>query len=112
MFNIPKTCPLYKVDRYEVNGRLMAIFANSTDLNTVYCAALSDCEFTGNQLRKFYKYAYEWYGLSKSDFYGRYFEHDCCYERLVLQGSETKKLFIVGSEAYLKAIAAEWEKHV
>lgn len=112
MFNIPKTDHLYNVDRYVVNGRLMAVFSQSTDLSEIYCAALPDCEFTGNQLRKFYKYAYEFYGLSKSDFYGRYFEHDGCYERIILKQFVTKKLFNIGSEAYLKAIAEEWEKHL
>lgn len=109
MFNIPKTGHLFNVDQYEVNGRLMAVFAQSSDLFDIYCAALPDCEFTGNQLRKFYKYAYEWYGLSKSDFYGPYFEHDGCYERIVEGQSEKKHLFNVGTEAYVKAIAEEWE---
>lgn len=111
MFNIPETGNLLKVDRYEVNGRLMAVFAQSVSLNK-YCAAMPDCEFTGNQLRKFYKYAYGVYGLSKSDFYGKYVEHDGCYERTVAGIHFTRNLFIVGSEAYLKAIAEEWEKRV
>lgn len=112
MFNIPKTGHLYNVDRYVVNGRLMAVFSKSTDLSEIYCAALPDCEFTGNQLRKFYKYAYEFYGLSKSDFYGRYFGYDGCYERTIEGQSEKKYLFNVGSEAYLKEIAEEWKKHL
>ena len=112
MFIVPKTGPLLKVERYEVNGRVMAVFAQSVDERETYCAALPDCEFTGNQLRKFYKYAYGLYGLSKSDFYGKYSEHDSCYERIVEEQFVTKRLFIVGSEAYLKAIAEEWEKHV
>ena len=112
MFDIPKISrPLLKVDRYEVNGRLMAVFAQSITLSETYCAALPDCEFTGNQQRKFYKYAYGMYGLSKSDFYGLYSEHDGCYKRIVEEQFVTKRLFIVGSEAYLKAIAEEWEKH-
>lgn len=110
MFNIPKTGYLLNVERYEVNGRLMAVFAQSVSLNKKYCAAMPDCEFTGNQLRKFYKYAWDNYGLSKSDFYGRYVEHDGCYERTVKSAFFTRYLFIVGSEAYLKAIAEEWEK--
>lgn len=112
MLNIPKTGHLFNVDSYKVNGRLMAVFAQSTDLSDIYCAALPDCEFTGNQLRKFYKYAYEIYALSKSDFYGQYFERDGCYERTVEGQSEKKHLFNVGSEAHLKAIAEEWEKHL
>lgn len=112
MFNIPKTGCLLKVDRYEVNGRLMAVFAQSVSKTETYCAAMPDGEFTGNQLRKFYRYAYGLYGLSKSDFYGRYFEHDCCYERLVLDNCTEKRLFLVGSEAYVKAIAEEWEKYL
>ena len=52
------------------------------------------------------------YGLSKSDFYDKYFEHDGCYERTVEDMFTTKHLYIVGSEAHLKAIAEEWEKHV
>ena len=109
MFNIPKTGHLYNVDQYVVKGRLMAVFSQSTDLSEIYCVALPDCEFTGNQLRKFYKYAYEFYGLSKSDFYGPYFEHDGCYERTIEGKSEKKHLFNVGSEAYVKAIAEEWK---
>lgn len=113
MFDMPKiSLPLLKVDRYEVNGRLMAVFAQSITLTETYCAALPDCEFTSNQLRKFYKYAFGMYGLSKSDFYGEYFEHDGCYERLVLDNFVEKRLFNIGSEAYLKAIAEEWEKHL
>lgn len=112
MFNIPRTGNQLKVDRYEVNGRLVAVFAQSITHTEAFCAALPDCEFTGNQLRKFYKYAYRVYGLSKSDFYGVYSEHDSCYERIVEEQFVTKHLFIVGSEAYLKAIAEEWEKHV
>lgn len=112
MFSIPKTGPLLKVERYEVNGRVMAVFAQSVTESETYCAALPDCEFTGNQNRKFYKYAYSVYGLSKSDFYGAYSEHDSCYERIVEEQFVTKHLYIVGSEAYLKAIAEEWEKHV
>lgn len=112
MFNIPKTSPLLKVERYEVNGRLMAVFAQSVTLTETYCAALPDHEFTGNQLRKFYRYAYGMYGLSKSDFYGRYSEHEGCYVRTVDEQFVTKRLFIVGSEAYVKAIAEEWEEHL
>ena len=112
MFNIPNTGYLLNVDRYEVNGRLMAVFAQSVAESETYCAALPDCEFTGNQLRKFYKYAYSAYGLSKSDFYGKYSEHDGCYERIIEEQFVAKRLFIVGSEAYLKAIAEEWEKQV
>lgn len=112
MFNIPRTGNQLKVDRYEVNGRLVAVFAQSITKTETFCASLPDCEFTGNQLRKFYKYAYRAYGLSKSDFYGVYSEHDGCYERIVEEQFVTKHLFIVGSEAYLKAIAEEWEKHV
>lgn len=112
MFSVPKTGPLLKLERYEVNGRVMAVFAQSVAECETYCAALPDCEFTGNQLRKFYKYAYGVYGLSKPDFYGLYSEHDDCYERIVEEQFVTKRLFIVGSEAYLKAIAEEWEKHV
>lgn len=112
MFNIPKTGCLLNVERYEVNGRLMAVFAQSVSLNKKYCAAMPDREFTGNQLRKFYKYAWDKFGLSKSDFYGRYVEHDGCYERTVESAFFTRNLFIVGSEAYLKVIAEEWEKHV
>lgn len=112
MFNIPSPGCLLKVDRYEINGRLMGVFAQSVTLTETYCAALPDCEFTGNQLRKFYKYAYGMYGLSKSDFYGKYSEHDGCYERTVEDMFVTKRLFIVGSEAYVKAIAEEWEKHL
>lgn len=112
MFIVPKTGQLLKVERYEVKGRVMAVFALSADKSETYCAALPDCEFTGNQNRKFYKYAYGMYGLFKSDFYGVYSEHDGCYERNVEEKFETKHLYIVGSEAYLKAIAEEWEKHV
>lgn len=112
MFNIPKTGYLLNVDRYEINGRLVAVFAQSITQTETFCAALPDCEFTGNQLRKFYKYAYGMYGLSKLDFYGKYFEHDGCYERTVEDRFTTKHLYIVGSEAYLKAIAEEWGKHV
>lgn len=112
MFSVPKTGPLLKVERYEVSGRVMAVFAQSVTLTETYCAALPDCEFTGNQLRKFYKYAFGMYGLSKSDFYGQYIEHDGCYERTVEGQSVVKRLFIVGSEAYVKAIADEWEKHL
>ena len=112
MFNIPKTNDLLNVDRYEVNGRLMAVFAQSITLTDTYCVALPDCEFTGNQLRKFYKYAYGLYGLSKADFYGQYYEHDGCYERTVEDTFVTKRLFNVGSEAYVKAIAEEWEKRL
>lgn len=110
MFNIPKTSHLLEVDRYEVNGRLMAVFA--TSLVDTYCAALPDCEFTGNQLRKFYKYAWHRYGLSKSDFYGRYFECDGCYTRIVKVQFSIKHIFNIDSEAYVKAIAEEWEKHL
>lgn len=112
MFNIPKTGHLLEVHRYEVNGRLMAVFATSLVETDTYCAALPDCEFTGNQLRKFYKYAWDRYGLSKSDFYGQYFEHDGCYKRIVKEQSAIKHLFNIGSEAHLKAIAEEWEKHL
>ena len=112
MFNIPKTGNLLKVDRYEANGRLMAVFAQAVDETETYCAAMPDCEFSGNQLRKFYKYAFNKYALSKSDFYGKYSEHDSCYERTVEGQFVTKRLFIVGSEAYVKAIAEEWEKHI
>lgn len=112
MFNVPKTGPLFNVERYEVRGRIMAVFAKSVAESETYCAALPDCEFTGNQNRKFYKYAYRVYGLSKSDFYGIYSEHDSCYERIVEEQFATKHLYIVGSEAYLKAIAEGWEKHV
>lgn len=111
MFNIPKTGYLLNVDRYDINGRLVAVFAQSIDLTETLCGALPDCKFTGNQLRKFYKYAYTKYGLSKSDFYGRYAEHDGCYERTVEDMFTTKHLYIVGSEAHLKAIAYEWEKN-
>lgn len=110
MFNIPKTGYLLKVDRYEVNGRLMGVFALSISKPETYCVALPDCEFAGNQLRKFYKYAFDRYSLSKSDFYGKYLEHDGCYERTVEEHYRVKRLFNVGSEAYLKAIAEEWEK--
>lgn len=114
MFNIPKTDYLLKVDRYEVNGRLMAVFAQSITKHETYCAALPDYEFTGNQLRKFYKYAFDMYGLTKSDFYGKYYRHDGCYIRTVedLDRCRLKRLFNVGSEAYVKAIAEEWEKHL
>lgn len=112
MLNIPKTDHLFNVDRYEVNGRLMAVFATSAGMRIVYCVAMPDCEFSGNQLRKFYKYAFNTYGLSKADFYGKYYEHDGCYERTVEDAFVTKRLFSVGSEAYVKAIAEEWEKHL
>ena len=112
MFNVPSTGCLLNVERYEVNGRLVAVFAQSITLTETFCAALPDCEFTGNQLRKFYKYAYTIYGLSKSDFYGKYSEHEGCYERTVDEQFVTKRLFIVGSEAHVKAIAEEWEKHL
>lgn len=112
MFNIPKTDCLLNVDRYEVNGRLMAVFAQSVTLTETYCVALPDCEFSGNQLRKFYRYAFGLYGLSKADFYGQYYEHDGCYERTVEDMFVTKRLFSVGSEAYVKAIAEEWEKRL
>lgn len=113
MFSIPKISrPMLKVERYEVNGRLMAVFAKSVTLTETYCAALPDCEFTGNQLRKFYKYAWAMYGLSKTDFYGRYFRHDGCYERFVIDNFMKKRLLCVGSEAHVKAIAEEWEKHL
>lgn len=111
MFNIPKTIHLLEVDRYEVNGRLMAVFAQSVTLTETYCVALPDFEFSGNQLRKFYKYAFRLYGLSKADFYGKYYEQDGCYERTVEDTPVTKHLFNVGSEAHVKAIAEEWEKH-
>lgn len=62
MLNIPRTDCLLNVDRYEINGRLVAVFAQSINLTETFCAALPDCEFTGNQLRKFYKYAYGMYG--------------------------------------------------
>lgn len=109
MFSVPKTGSLLKVERYEVNGRVMAVFAQSDTLTETYCAVLPDCEFTGNQLRKFYKYAFGMYGLSKSDFYGRYFEHDGCYERTVEEQFVVKHLFNIGSEAHVKAIADVWE---
>lgn len=112
MFDIPSPGCQLNVDRYEVNGRLMAVFAQSITMTETFCAALPDFEFTGNQLRKFYKYAYGLYGLSKSDFYGKYFEHDGCYERTVEDMFVTKHLYSVGSEAYVKAIAEEWEKHL
>ena len=113
MFSVPKISrPLLKVERYEINGRLMAVFAKSVTFTETYCAALPDCEFTGNQLRKFYKYAWTMYGLSKTDFYGQYFEHDGCYERTVDELFKVKRLFNVGSEAYVKVIAEEWEKHL
>lgn len=112
MFNIPKPGYLLNVDRYEINGRLVAVFAQSIAQTGTFCAALPDCEFTGNQLRKFYKYAYGMYGLSKSDFYGKYFERDGCYERTVEDMFTTKHLYLVGSEAHLKAVAEGWEKHV
>lgn len=112
MFNIPKPGHLLNVDRYEIKGRLVAVFAHSITQTETFCAALPDCEFTGNQLRKFYKYAYDMHGLSKSDFYGRYLEHDGCYERTVEDMFTTKHLYIAGSEAYLKAIAVKWEKRV
>lgn len=112
MFIVPKIGFFLKVERYKVNGRVMAVFAKSFDKSETYCAALPDCEFTGNQLRKFYKYAYSMYGLSKSDFYGVYSEHDSCYERIVEEQFVTKHLYIVGSEAYLKAIAEEWENQL
>lgn len=112
MFNIPRVTPLRCVDRYEVNGRLMCVFAKSSCTNEVYCAALPDCEFTGNQLRKFYKYANLMYGLSKVDFYGQYRECDGCYGRIIRKPSVDKFLYLVGSEAYVKAIAEEWEKHL
>lgn len=112
MFCVPKTGPLLKVERYEVNGRTMAVFAQSVALTETYCAALPDCEFTGNQLRKFYKYAFSMYGLSKSDFYGQYFNRDGCYERTVEGQFVVKHLFNVGSEAYVKVIADEWDKQL
>ena len=112
MFSIPQADYLLGVDRYVVNNRLMAVFATSVDMRTVYCAAMPDCEFSGNQLRKFYKYAFRAYALSKVDFYGQYFEHDGCYERTVKDKFVTKRLFNVGSEAYVKAIAEEWERHL
>ena len=112
MFSIPQVDCLLSVDRYAVNDRLMAVFATSVDMRTVYCAAMPDCEFSGNQLRKFYKYALNKYNLSKADFYGQYYEHDGCYERTVEDTFVTKRLFNVGSEAYVKAIAEEWEKHL
>lgn len=112
MFSIPKADYLLDVERYEVNGRLVAVFATSVDKRTVYCAAMPDYEFTGNQSRKFYKYALNKYDLSKADFYGQYDEHDGCYERTVEDTFVTKRLFNVGSEAYVKAIAEEWEKHL
>lgn len=112
MFSIPQADDLLSVDRYVVSDRLMAVFATSVDMRTVYCAAMPDCEFSGNQLRKFYRYAFNTYGLSKADFYGQYFEHDGCYERTVEDMFVTKHLFSVGSEAYVKAIAEEWEKHL
>lgn len=112
MFSIPQADCLLSVDRYAVNDRLMAVFATSVDMHTVYCAAMPDCEFSGNQLRKFYKYALNKYNLSKADFYGQYYEHDGCYERTVEDMFVTKRLFNVGSEAYVKAIAEEWEKHL
>lgn len=110
MFSIPKTGSLLKVERYVVNGRVMAVFAQSVTLTEMYCAALPDYEFTGNQLRKFYKYAFDMYGLSKSDFYGKYFEHDGCYERTVEGQFVVKRLFNIDSEAYLKAIAEGWDR--
>lgn len=112
MFSIPQADYLLDVDRYVVNDRLMAVFATSVDMRIVYCAAMPDCEFSGNQLRKFYKYAFNKYGLSKADFYGQYYEHDGCYERTVEDTFVTKRLFNVGSEAYVKAIVEEWEKHL
>lgn len=112
MFNIPKVSPLLKVERYEVNGELKAVFAQSVDETETYCASLPDYEFTGNQLRKFYKYAFAAYGLSKTDFYGRYSECDGCYERTVRGQFVLKRLFNVGSEAHVKAIAEEWEEHL
>lgn len=112
MYNIPKVSPLLKVELYEVNGELKAVFAQSVDETETYCAALPDYEFTGNQLRKFYKYALGAYGLSKTDFYGKYFEHDGCYERTVEELFGVKRLFNVGSEAHVKAIAEEWVKHL
>ena len=120
MFSVPSVSSLSILERYEVNGRLMAVFAKSVPLflresgfiREVYCAALPDCEFTGNQLRKFYKFACKFYGLTKADFYGQYFEHDGCYERIVEDRAVTKRLFNVGSEAYVKAIAGEWEKRL
>lgn len=112
MLNIPRVTPLRYVDRYEVNGRQMGVFAKSSCTNEVYCAALPDGEFTGNQLRKFYKYALHVHGLSKVDFYGRYRECDGYYERIVRKPGADKFLYLVGSEAYVKAIAEEWEKHL
>lgn len=112
MFSIPQADCLLSVDRYAVNDRLMAVFATSVDMRTVYCVAMPDCEFSGNQLRKFYKYALNKYNLSKADFYGQYYEHDGCYERTVEDMFVTKRLFSVGSEAYVKAIAEEWEKRL
>ena len=112
MFSIPQADRLRSVDRYAVNDRLMAVFAVSSSTCTIYCAAMPDCEFSGNQLRKFYKYAFNTYALSKADFYGQYYEHDGCYERTVEDTFVTKRLFNVGSEAYVKAIAEEWEKHL
>ena len=112
MFSIPQVDYLRSVDRYVVNDRLMAVFAISSGTCTIYCAAMPDCEFSGNQLRKFYKYAFNRYALSKADFYGQYHEHDGCYERTVEEQFLTKRLFNVGSEAYVKAIAEEWEKHL
>lgn len=112
MFSVPKIGPLLKVERYEVNGRVMAVFAQSVAESETCCAALPDYEFTGNQLRKFYRYAHDVYGLSKSDFYGKYSEHDGCYERIVEGQFATKRLFNVGSGAYVEAIAEEWEKHL
>lgn len=112
MFSIPQVDYLRSVDRYVVNDRLMAVFATSVDMRTVYCAAMPDCEFSGNQLRKFYRYAFNKYDLSKADFYGQYYEHDGCYERTVEDKFVTKRLFNVGSVAYVKAIAGEWEKQL
>lgn len=112
MFNIPSVAPLVYVDRYEVHGRLMGVFAKSNCANEVYCAALPDCEFRGNQLRKFYHYACLVHGLSKVDLYGQYRERDGCYERIIRRPGVDKHLYLVGSEAYVKAIAREWEKHL
>lgn len=112
MFNIPETGYLLNVDRYEINGRLVAVFAQSIDQTETFCASLPDYKFTGNRLRRFYKYAYTRYGLSKSDFYGRYSEHNGCYERTVEEMFLIRRLYLIGSEAYLKAIAEEWEKRL
>lgn len=105
---------LDQVELYTSNGRSSAVFAVYVNGQgrRVFCASLPDCEFTGNQLRKFYKYALDTYGLTKQDFYGKYDNpKDDSYPayRFISGRDVCKYLYLVGSSAYIDALFDDWQ---